>query len=272
MKQPIKIETFEQYSQLVEHYSRKGRITNDYLQYEVPNLIIHNSLYTICGKDNAMLLVQKAGFQRLYYYINNLEETIEMPQNEYVTEILFRGENAPEAEVRWLEGLGFKKNLIRDQYYGKYASLTQPVLISGLKTEVATKEADVIWAINLFNSTFDKWSGDFIPQEAAQMLIQEQALLIARDLNGARLGALHLELKAGAMWLNHVAVAKEARGMGVGLGLVEHYIEQGHINGDNSRYMLWVQRQNVPAVNLYKKKGFVPMNKSTLSMINYKQQ
>lgn len=267
MKQPIKIETFEQYSQLVEHYSRKGRITNDYLQNEVPNLIIHNSLYTICGKDNAMLLVQKAGFQRLYYYINNLEEPIEMPQNEYVTEILFRGENAPEAEVRWLEGLGFKKNLIRDQYYGKYASLTQPVLMSGLKTEVATKEADVIWAINLFNSTFDKWSGNFIPQEAAQMLIQEQALLIARDLNGARLGALHLELKAGAMWLNHVAVVKEARGMGVGLGLVEHYIEQGHINGDNSRYMLWVQRQNIPAVNLYEKKGFAPMNKSTLSMI-----
>ena len=267
MKRPMKIETFEQYSQLVDFYSRKGRITNDYLQNEAADLIIHNSLYTICGEDNAVLLVQKAGFQRLYYYINNLEEPIELPQNEYVTEILFRGENAPEADVKWLEGLGFKKNLTRDQYFGKYASLTQPVLISGLKTEVATEEADAVWAINLFNSTFDKWSGNFIPQEAALMLIQEHALLIARDISGARLGALHMELKAGAMWLNHVAVVKEARGMGVGLGLVEQYIEQGHINGDNSRYMLWVQRQNVPAVNLYKKKGFTPINKSTLSMI-----
>ena len=267
MNQPIKIESFEQYSQLVECYSRKGRITNDYLQNEVADLIIHDKLFAICGEDNAMLLVQKAGFQRLYYYINNLEEPIELPKNEYVIEILFRGENAPETEVKWLEGLGFKKNLIRDQYFGKYASLTQPVLINGLKTEVATEEADAVWAINLFNSTFDKWSGNFIPQDAAQMLIQEQALLIARDINGARLGALHLELKAGAMWLNHVAVVKEARGMGVGLGLVEQYIEEGHVNGDNSRYMLWVQRQNVPAVRLYKKKGFAPMNKSTLSMI-----
>jgi len=267
MKQPVKLKTFEEYSQLVDRYNRKGRVTNDYLQNETADLIIHDSLFAICGEDNAVLLVQKAGFQRLYYYINNPEESIELPKGEYVTEILFRGENVPEAEVKWLEELGFKKNLIRDQYFAKYASLSRPVFISGLKTEVATEEEDAVWAINLFNSTFDKWSGDFIPVEAAPLLIQEQALLIARDVNGARLGALHLELKSGCMWLNHVAVVKEARGMGVGLGLVEHYIEEGHINGDNSRYMLWVQRQNVPAVNLYKKKGFVPMNKSTLSMI-----
>lgn len=267
MKQPVKIETFEQYSQLVERYSRKGRITNDYLQNEAADLIIHDSLYAICVEDNAVLLVQKAGFQRLYYYINNLEEIMELPKGEYVTEILFRGETAPEAEVKWLEGMGFKKNLIRDQYFAKYASLTEPVFIGGFKTEIATEEEDAVWAINLFNSSFDKWSGDFIPIEEASLLIQEQALLIAKDVNGARLGALHLELKAGCLWLNHVAVVKEARGMGVGLGLVEHYIEQGHINGDNSRYMLWVQRHNIPAVSLYRKKGFAPMNKSTLSMI-----
>lgn len=264
---PVKIETFEQYSQLVEQFNRKGRITNDYLQNEVADLIIHDSLYAICGEENAVLLVQKAGFQRLYYYINNLEEIIELPKGEYVTEILFRGDNVPETEVRWLEELGFKKNLIRDQYFAKYASLTEPVFIGGLKTEIATGVEDAVWAINLFNSTFDKWSGDFIPLEEALLLIQEQALLIAKNVNGARLGALHMVLKAGCMWLNHVAVVKEARGMGVGVGLVEHYIEQGHLNGDNSRYMLWVQRQNVPAVNLYRKKGFAPMNKSTLSMI-----
>jgi len=266
MKQS-KIETFEQYSQIVERYNRKGRATNDYLQSRVAELIIHDSLFAMCGDYNVVLLVQEAGFQRLYYYINNFEELIELPKNEYVTEILFRGENAPEAEVKWLEDMGFRKNLIRDQYFAKYASLTQPVLTTGLKTDVATDLRDADWAINLFNSTFDKWSGDFIPQEAAPLLIQEHAILIARDLNGNRLGALHLEQKGGAMWLNHVAVIKESRGMGVGLGLVEHYLERGHVNGDNSRYMLWVQRQNAPAVNLYKKKGFAPMNKSTLSMI-----
>ncbi len=264
--QPIKIETFEQYNQIVERYNRKGRATNDYLQSKAADLIIHDYLFAVCDDDNAVLLVQKSGFQRLYYYVNNFEELIELPKNEYVTEILFRGENAPEAEVKWLEDMGFRKNLIRDQYFGKYASFTLPDLITGLIIDIATNEEEAVWAINLFNSTFDKWSGDYIPQASAPLLIQERAILIARDVNGNRLGALHLEQKGGAMWLNHVAVVKDARGMGVGLGLVEAYIEQGH-KDDNSRYMLWVQRQNDPAVSLYRKKGFVPMNKSTLSMI-----
>lgn len=266
MKQPIKIETFEQYVQLVGRYNRKGRLTNDYLHNEAVDLILQNRLSALCGENNVLLLVKKEGFKRLYYYINNLEENLSLSNDEYVTEILFRGDTAPESEVNWLEGLGFKKNLIRDQYFAKYASLTPSILINGLKIELATEISDAEWAINLFNYSFDKWSGDFIPQTMAPLLIQEQAILIARDLNDNKLGALHLETVKGVTWLHHVAVAENARGMGVGLGLVDAYIKQGHVD-DNSRYMLWAQRQNTPAVNLYKKKGFCPMNKSTLSMI-----
>lgn len=266
MKQLSKIETFEQYSQLVERYNRKGRITNDYLQNEAADLIIHDNLFAVYGEDNVALLVQKDGFQRLYYYINNTDEKLDLPQGEYVTEILFRGEHASEAEVSWLEDLGFKKNLIRDQYFAKYSSLSQPVFFGGLKIEIATAIDDALWATKLFNASFDKWSGDFIPDVMALLLIQEQAILMAKDINGNRLGALHLGKEKGVTWLHHVAVVDSARGMGVGRGLVEAYIEQGHVD-DNSRYMLWVQRQNTAAVNLYKKKGFAPMNKSTLSMI-----
>lgn len=263
---PQKIETYEQYIQLVELYNRKGRFTNDYLQNEAADLIIHDRLFAVYGQDNALLLVKKEGFYRLYYYINNTDEHLELPGSELVTEILFRGENAPKAEVKWLEGLGFKKNLIRDQYFAKYASLTQPILIEGVKIEIATAIDDVLWAIRLFNASFDKWSGDYIPEAQAQLLIQEKAILVAKDLDGNRLGALQFELRQGACWLNHVAVVPEARGKKLGRGLTEAYIEQGHAD-DNSRYMLWVQRQNVSAVTMYRSKGFAPMNKSTLSMI-----
>lgn len=262
----VQIKTFDQYNQLVERYNRRGRITNDYLQNEAADLIIHDRLFALCGQDNALLLVQKEGFCRVYYYINNTEELFAMPERELVTEILFRGENAPEAEVRWLEDLGFKKNLIRDQYFAKYASLTPSVLINGLKIETAITVEDALWAIKLFNASFDKWSGDYISEVQAQLLIQEKAILIAKDLDGNRLGALQFEMRQGACWLNHVAVVPEARGKKIGRGLTEAYIEQGHVD-DNSRYMLWVQRQNVSAVAMYRNKGFAPMNKSTLSMI-----
>ena len=263
---PQKIETYEQYIQLVERYNRKGRFTNDYLQNEAADLIVHNRLFALCGQDNALLMVLKEGFYRLYYYINNTDEQLELPESELVTEILFRGENAPEPEVKWLEGMGFKKNLIRDQYFAKYASLTQPILIEGVKIEIATAIEDALWAIRLFNASFDKWSGDYIPETQAQLFIQEKAILIAKDLDGNRLGALQFEMRQGACWLNHVAVVPEARGKKIGRGLTEAYIEQGRMD-DKSRYMLWVQRQNESAVAMYRNKGFAPMNKSTLSMI-----
>ena len=135
-----------------------------------------------------------------------------------------------------------------------------------MRIEIAPDIDDVLWAIRLFNNSFDKWSGDYIAEAQAQLLIQEKAVLVAKDLEGNNLGALQFELRQGACWLNHLAVVPEARGKKVGRGLTEAYIEQGHVD-DSSRYMLWVQRQNVSAVAMYRNKGFAPMNKSSLSMI-----
>jgi GNAT superfamily N-acetyltransferase len=263
---PQKIEKYEQYVQLVEQFNRKGRITNDYLQNDVADLIIHNRLFSICGQDNAILLVQKDGFYRIYYYINNPEEILALPEGEYVTEILFRGENAPEAEVKWLANMGFKENLIRDQYFAKYSSLSAPTMLIDAKVELAQTMEEVCWAAHLFNDSFDKWSGDFVSDDMCEFLYAGQQVLVAKDMLGKLYGALHFEKRQGACWLNHVAVVPEARGRKIGRGLTEAYIEQGHVD-DNSRYMLWVQRQNVSAVAMYRNKGFAPMNKSTLSMI-----
>ena len=263
---PIKIDNYEQYKQLVERYNRKGRLTNDYLQNEAAVLISHDRLFAVCGQDNALLLVQKDGFSRIYYYINNPEEILALPEGELVTEILFRGENAPEAEVKWLEDMNFKKNLVRDQYFAKYYSITSPVLLMDVKIELAQTIEEVHWAAHLFNDSFDKWSGDFVSNDMCELLFAEQQVLVAKDLSGKLYGALHFEKRQGVCWLNHVAVVPEARGKKIGRGLTEAYIEQGHVD-DNSRYMLWVQRQNASAVAMYRNKGFVPMNKSTLSMI-----
>lgn len=263
---PVKIDEYLRYQSIVEEYGVRGCMSNDYIQREAADLIIHDLLYEYCGEKNAFLLVKKDGFWRVYYYLNDLDEKLILDGEELVTEILFRGNvGEPTGQVEYLESCGFSRNLVRDQYCAKYSSLTPPVFYEGLKIETAASAEDAKWAINLFNASFDKWSGDYIPHEKAPLLIQENAILIARD-SDYRLGALHLEKKAGVTWLNHVAVTEQARGKGVGRGLVEAYIEQGHVD-DSSRYQLWVQRQNIPAVNLYQKKGFTYLNKSTLSMV-----
>lgn len=262
-----KIDNFKAYQELVARYGVRGCASNDYIQGEAADLIIHDLLYAVCGERNAYLFVKKDGFYRVYYYINDFEELTDFGDEEVVTEILFRGSiGEPVQQVEYLERCGFKRNLVRDQYAAKYCAFTSPILIGNVKIGLAETLGQVEWAINLFNSSFDKWSGDYISKEMGGLLLQEQGILMATDVAGNPLGALHQEKKQGCMWLHHVAILPQYRGMKIGRGLVEAYIEQGHVD-NNSRYAVWVQRQNTPAVKMYENKGFTYSNKSTLSMI-----
>ena len=265
----VKVSSIEQYSQLVERFSRKGKITNDYLHNDVAGLILNNRLYTVCGQSNVLLFVQKEGFYRLYYYINDLKERLILPSDSLVTEIVFRDENLREEELHWLEDLGFHKNIIRDQYFARYSSLTEPNPLIGAIIEIAQTIEEVHWAIELFNASFDKWSGDFLAYDMCESLLANHQILIAKNFDGTLLGALHFDVRHGINWLHHLAVISTARGHGVGRGLLEAYIEIGHKNDANSRYMLWVKRDNFDAIHLYRNKGFVPMNKSSLSLIKF---
>lgn len=256
-----------EYQDIIAHYGLRGCASNDYIQNEAADLIIHNHLYASCGEQNAFLFVKKDGFYRVYYYINDLDEVMDYGNEELVTEILFRGSiSEPMQQVEYLEKCGFKRNLVRDQYIAKYSYFTQPIFVEGVKIGYAETIEHVKWAITLFNSSFDKWSGDFIPETMAELLLKEKGILMATGVDGSLMGALHLEKKQGCLWLNHVAILPEYRGQKIGRGLVEAYIEQGHVD-DNSRYAVWVQRQNTPAVKMYQNKGFIYSNKSTLSMI-----
>ena len=119
------IETFEQYQSIISRYGIKGCASNDYIQAEAADLIVHNLLYASCGEKNAFLFVKKDGFYRVYYYINDYDEVVDFGKDEVVTEILFRGSiGEPVQQVEYLEKCGFKRNLIRDQYLAKYSSLS----------------------------------------------------------------------------------------------------------------------------------------------------
>ena len=114
---PIKIETPDRYQEIVEKYSIKGCLSNDYIQREAANFINHDALYEFCGEKNAFLLVKKDGFWRVYYYLNDLSEKLILDGEELVTEILFRGNiGEPINVVEYLEQCGFRRNLIRDLY------------------------------------------------------------------------------------------------------------------------------------------------------------
>lgn len=264
---PGRIEDLSRYKQICDQYGMRGCASNDYIQQDAARLIEQGALYETCGEKNAFLFVQKEGFWRLYYYLNDFNEELAIDKGEFVTEILYRGvQGEPGDQVRFLENCGFKRNLTRDLFFVKYANVSHAALPSDLVIADAISLAEVEWAAKLFNSTFDKWSGDFISPASYQSLLDRKCILVAKDSKGELLGAFESEVERGVNWLRHFAVTETARGRGVGKSLLDSVIEKGHVD-ENSRYMLWVQQNNHPAVNMYKKKGFSYMGKSTLSMI-----
>ena len=46
-----KVESFSRYQEIVNLYGQRGCTSNDYIQREADNLIVHDSLYEYSGED-----------------------------------------------------------------------------------------------------------------------------------------------------------------------------------------------------------------------------
>ena len=176
---PIKIDNFTRYQEIVDRYGKKGCISNDFIQREAENLILQGSLYEYCGENNAFLLVRKNDFWRMYYYINFVEEILVLDGEEMVTEILFRGNmGEPSDVIDYLERCGFTRNLVRDLFELRYKdlSISRPFI---LPEDVLIRKAESIeeaaFCADLFNSVFDRFSGDYVSDEDSLSLERLQA-------------------------------------------------------------------------------------------------
>lgn len=262
-----KIDSLARYRSIVESYRTPEGKNNDYLQRDVESLIATGCFYEYCEGANAYLFVNKPIGHRLYFYINDFTLVPNFQNiNNIVIEIIYRGDEFyPFREIEFLEKAGFKINLIRDQYWGIYKELVKPKLLgTTVKVSYASNLSEIKIACELFNNSFDVLSGNYIVEDDYDMLLKNNAILIARGEDYEFLGALHQSFIGKVASISHVAVVSKARGKYVGQSLLDTFIEN---NRDKGRYMLWVQRQNQIAVNMYQNKGLKYAVKSTISLI-----
>lgn len=263
-----KINKIEDYQLLTDTYSTNKIYSNDYIQNEVSELISQGLLSEYHTVSNLFLFVKKDFGMRVYYYIGNVNEIADFSmQNNLVVEILYRGEKFyPQNEIDYLQKCGFKINLIRDQYCGVYKDLIQSEPINNVIISLAENIEEVETACLLFNDTFDNLSGDYIPKNEYIKLLNNKQIYIAKDNEGNFLGSLHQTIDKSVAWISHITVLPEARGKHVGQALLNEFIQRNYTT-EKQRYMFWVQKQNAVAVNMYEKKGFKYLNKSTISLI-----
>lgn len=257
-------ENIEGVTTLINRYTNKGSVSNNYLLPSDLNSAFASDGLLYCHSDsNLYLFLEKpGGFVRLYYVLNDQDEIPSFDTDiPMMTEILFRGNNGvPENEITFLQNAGFCINLRRDQYSASALST------DGLPPKYAQSLETAKEAVGLFNGSFDKYSGDYIPEDDIKELFEEKRILCIVNEHAKLMGALDVSVTAKNAWISHIAVNPEFRRKGVADKLVRMYAQAAKERGA-SRLMLWVQARNSAAVSLYAKYGFKYTNKSTLSLI-----
>jgi GNAT superfamily N-acetyltransferase len=247
----------------------KNTITNNYL---LPNaykeLITTKKLSFIQGRNNIYLLVEKNGFYRLFYFINNFNEILNLDADKpVVMEILYRGESRKPNDIfNFWKKSGFKQHLTRDNLVASYKQLSVPdEKFAGIKWKFVSTEPEIAFTKELLDNSLDKYTGDELSLEEVSGFADKKNIICVYWENKLA-GALQFEIKNNVIWLGHIAVSHEFRGKGIAKELVKVFIDINKVT-TSTRYQLWVIQDNLSAVRLYNKFGFIYGNKSSASML-----
>ena len=263
------IEDIESLNEIIDNYFVKNTITNNYmLSSAYSQYIADKNLFCVTTVSNVCILIKKADFYQLYYYINNQNELLAFDIDQPITmEILYRGETQrPDEILSYWEKCGFKQHLTRDNMMASYKQITfSSKDASDIEIKYAETEAEVIFTKELIENTLDKYTGDILTYDEVHDFVANKNVICAY-WKGKLCGILQFEIKNKVVWLGHVAVASGYRGKGIAKELVKAYIVNNAMQS-NTRYQLWVIQDNIGATTLYHKFGFIYGNKSSVSML-----
>ena len=263
------LQNIDELSSLISTFFKKGTSTNNYVLLDAyTSHIAEGKLNFITTEDNVVFLLEKHDFFQLYFYINNFAQPIHLPDDRpVVMEIIYRGLSNEPAEIidYWYEH-GFNKHLTRDNLTAVWNKIEIPASKKSDTLVIFAKvESEVVFAHQLLENALDRYTGDLLSLHELRNYCEQGNLLCAYH-EGELAGVLQFEIKNKVVWLGHIAVDERFRGKGIANELVARYILENKLD-DNTRYALWVIQDNIGAVNLYRKFGFVYGGKSTVSLL-----
>lgn len=237
------------------------------LPNEIEQLFIKGSLRCYQEGENTILLQDKSTHKRLYYFISDMENLFELPNDyDYLCDIVYRGEKRPVKEIAYLQEIGFEERTLRSIYQLIYKDAPPYTMRSGCEVRYAKSLDEVEEACSLFNATFDNITGDYISTDEYEGLLKGNYITVAIDENGKIAGAYQHDCIKNVAWGRHLAVQGGYRGRSVGKDLLYDYIERYHAQRA-SRYMLWCTVGNEAAVKMYESTGFKTIGRHCVSLV-----
>ena len=254
---------------IIEEYSFKDTLTNNYILFQdLKNYIEKKNLFYKEDNSNLYLFIKKQGFYRLYYLINNIETQNDFSELKIVLEIIYRGnKNLPIEHINFWKKNGFRSHITRDCYFLRPDSILpfKKIQLKGVTIDFAKNKEDILFAKKLIDENLDFYTGDRLTFEEIKNF-SDRGLLFCAYKNDLICGMLQAEFKNNIYWLGHIVVHKDFRGLGLANLLVNHYLIEG-LRLKVRQFQLWVINDNLAAINLYKKRGFKYLNKSTYSLL-----
>lgn len=259
----------DELDKIIEYNSFKNTLTNNYmLSHNFRHHIDRKEIFYWNENSNLYLFVKKQGFYRLYYLINNVEVKNDFSEINIVLEIIYRGKNKiPLEHIKYWKKNGFTSHLTRDCYFLNAASIS-PIhnKVEGVTIESPRNKDDILFIKQLIDENLDLYTGDILSIQEIENFVS-RGLVFCAYINDLICGMLQADLRNNIYWLGHIVVHKDYRGMGLANLLVDNYLDEG-LKLQVRQFQLWVIDRNIPAVNLYKKKSFTYLNKSTHSMLS----
>lgn len=254
-----KIETFDEYRQTVKDFKASvGKTTSNcfFMPNEVKALIASGKLYYTRMDTTLYIWVIEKDYDHLYYYLAADKEPGEIESHrQVVLDFVCREgkEDSVKQEAGVFENIGFSK-------YKTYVRMkrtvneSEPDLDDVPYTFGNNNAVYAAQIVKLWSDSLDMLSIPIPSVDEVEELISEKCVYYMLD-GDTVVAAVHMECTGRSCILNHISVDDRYRGKGLGKHLMLRSFEAVAANGVQN-CNLWVDVNNIPALNMYKKYGF----------------
>lgn len=260
-----KIDSYEQCNSLIQDFRNRCNksVTNFYLlSTEIQETINNNEVWYLSDKDLLVIGIDEEEYSRIYYFAS--KEVVPILENigktmilDLVTRDIDHDKKVNEEVERWRKS-GFEEYKIytRMRYDLRELDHTDEVNVSDISYDLSCAEhEDAEDLLRLWKESLDKYSTPLPSVEQMQRLIESNHVYCIR-MKDKIAGAVYMNVTETMCALEHLAINPDFRRQGLGTALMDYALRS--ISRENVDICcLWVDVDNVPACDSYKKYGFI---------------
>lgn len=253
-----KVSSYEQYKQEMARVKEQGyKLTNCFfLPSAARQKAEEGTLRFLSVEDGLLLLDDVGSFYRCYYFLSKEARPAPVSLDKpAVIEFPYRSAlgHAEQEQISRLQGMGFRLGRESAQMAASAEQIME-LEQGGQALEVTAAQAeDGPQLLGLLERSFDPLYAFLPSREKLDCAIEEQRVLVIK--NGSTVEAvLNSSVEKNRASIDHVAVAEQSRGKGLGKQIVQAYHRK--YRQSVSGFQHWVDLNNRAAVSMYTAFGY----------------